>query len=283
MCRDIISVHSALELSEFMELSMNVTDEKGNKMYMINPSKSAKCIYFRTVLENDIFTSGVCLFKTVKGDFVTFPSHDDCPNIEDLRIFDYRNRVWFVGYMRNANKLFETYIGYFDKGNTCIEKLAGVIRTEGEHVKNVTPLVDKGSSVAWFVDIYTGSVYGDDLQVAHQLDKTLLEQRLSGFSNSVFGTTQYVHIDGTVYGGLAHMTKKIGTLIFYVYLWVEIDIANWSVCYVSEPYVIHKLGVVFVSYIEKLDDGRYQLMFGVDDKITCRGVATLAALRGVVA
>lgn len=208
------------------------------------------------------------------------PDDPRCSNIEDLRIFDYQDRVWFIGFIRRGdNDVFESYIGVFDEACERIEEIKGVIRKEGVHVKNITPLI-RGDTL-WFVDIYTGCVYFPDGSFSHMLDLSQIHERMREYKNAVYGTTQYVHLHDNMYGGLVHITKRIGGRLFYMYMWTEIDVATWKVTFMSAPFMVYTLGLVFVSHIEKISSNTFQIMFGHNDRKTYRGVVTLDALRGV--
>lgn len=284
MSRDIIDIHRCLDLKEFMKLDMDFTDDLQNTYALINPSKALNHIYFRTVMINNIFENGILLYNSITGQFVPIPTDDRCRKLEDLRIFDLQGQLWFVGCARNLTSgIFETYIGHFNASFTHIDSIVGHIRNDDVHIKNITPLLEAETSRAWLVDIYTGSAYSceeDGVKRCHDIDITLIGEKLSQYINPVFGTSQYIHLNDSTYGGLVHITKHIGELLCYVYVWLEIDISNWKVTFVSDPFIVHKLGVVFVSYIEKLQNGDIHLMFGVDDKMTCRAVTSLSALRG---
>lgn len=287
MQRDIVDVHYALDINEYMVLDLDATDDNGKKITFINPSCSADYIYFRTIFEKDIWVSHICMYNKHQRDFHIVPEVPYVNNIEDLRIFDYKGSVWFVGYSRNVkSKLFETHIGFFNKDCTEINRLVGHILEDKMHIKNITPLICP-SGLLWFIDIHTTKVFSCSMDggVAydHDLDVTLMKEKLSMYANDVFGSTQYVHLSDTTYGGLVHITKKIGSRVYYVYLWIEIDVGNSPFCivFVSRPFVIHKLGLIFASHIEKLANGDIQIMFGQDDSQTCRCVTTLDSLRGI--
>lgn len=279
MGRDLIDVHRTLNLEEFMRLDMDVRDDDGNRFCFINPSASKNHIYFRALLRSQ-WSCIVCLYHKASGEFCMIPRDSRCPFIEDLRLFDYEGKLWFVGFMRRGdNGVFETYIGYFNAACTCIEHIEGCIRVDGVHVKNITPL--KTRDELWLIDIYTGIVYDKSGREHHKLDTTLIGERMKEYTNPIYGTTPYVHVCDEIYGGLVHITKRIGSKLFYVYLWVEIDTSTWKVCFVSEPYAVYAFGLVFVTHVEKINQTHFQLMFGYKDKVTCRGVATLEDLRGV--
>lgn len=282
---DVIDIHHSLNIKEFMKLDLDATNDAGKQVTFINPSVSKAFIYFRTIFDKDIWISNICMYNKEHNDFNIVPTDESLNNIEDLRIFDYDNKVWFVGYRRNPETtLFETHIGYFNSDCTSIDGYIGKIATDGHHVKNITQLVEADTQNLWFIDIYTATVYSynttsQTISKSHKLDTTLLDERMNTYTNAIFGTTQYMHIEGSLYGSLVHITKFIGSKVYYVYLWIEIDIQTWQVTFVSAPFVIHELGLVFVSCIEKCNDGNIQLMFGYHDDHTCRCTTTLDDLR----
>lgn len=281
MKRDIMDIDTELETYDCFTLNVDATDEKGRALNFINPSASKDYIYFRAMLASKEWISTICIFDKHASKFGMVDEHPECPNIEDLRIFDYQNRVWFVGFMRRSlDKIFETYVGYFNADCSYIEKIIARISSPTKHIKNITPLIHDNK--LWLIDILTGTIYKhDDSTVcpSHTLDMSLIHESMAAYSNRVFGTTPYVNIQDTIYGGLIHITKKIGGHTCYFYKWIEIDVATWSVVFVSKPYVIQKLGIVFVSHIEKIGDDRFELMFGQDDENTCRCETSLRELR----
>lgn len=280
--RDIIDVHKVLDIEEYMVLDMNVKNNEGGDVSFINPSSCKKYICFRTLLCKDNWLSNVCIYNKEDTTFTIIPEHTDCPNIEDLRIFDYQGRVWFIGYLRRRdNGIFETYIGQFNQSCDCIERVVGCISKNGVHIKNITPLI-QGTNL-WFIDIKTGYVYRytdqNGITKSHELDMTKLTQKMAAYTNSVLGSTQYVCLKDSTYGALVHITKRIGSKLHYIYLWIEIDTDTWSITFVSDKYVVYEFGLVFVSHIEKITEDTFQLMFGRKDKYTCRCVAKLQNLR----
>ncbi len=282
MRRDIIDIDRELTIYDMMTLDIDTSTEEGDPISLINPSASRNYIYMRALQRpcSEKWISGICLYNKRTSEFVMVPEHPDCENIEDLRIFDFQDRVWFVGYLRrSSDNIFETRVGYFDATNSRIEKIIGCISLPSTHVKNITPLLLDDQ--LWLIDIHTGTVFCADskLERSHTIDCSLLDKHMANFTNHIFGTTPYIQLTDTVYGGLVHVTKRIGSQTCYVYLWIEIDVATWTICYVSKPYIINKLGIVFVSHIEKIGKDRFQLMFGQDDKNTCRCETTLDDLR----
>jgi hypothetical protein len=223
--------------------------------------------------------SGICLFNKNTRDFTLIEKHSLIENIEDLRIFDYNDRVWFVGYKRNKAFIFETYIGYFDSDCQKIETVVGCIKLPESHIKNVTPLIHNNKLI--FIDIFTGSVYNEG--IINTLDKTLLYDVVSQYDDDdcllVFGTTKYVHLYDTTYGGLVHIKNNKFNHMYYLYIWIEIDVATWRITFASQPYIIKKKGIVFVSHIEKVSDNTFELMFGEDDQYSWKCNTTLESLR----
>jgi hypothetical protein len=268
-----------LDISEYRILDLDVTSDNNTRVNVINPSVSKDFIYFRIVYNNSIMIPcDTCIFNKKTHAFTVVEKHSTIPSIEDLRIFDYNDRVWFVGYMRNTTRIFETYLGYFDSDCQRIEKVVGCIKSPGKHVKNITPLIH--DNTLFLIDVLTGIVYDETATPVHTIDKTCLHNVVAQYDDiMVCGTTPYVHISGTVYGGLAHTTIRICKEILYVYIWIEIDVATWRITFASQPYIIKKLGLVFVSYIEKFGDNVFQLMFGENDSQACRCITTLESLR----
>lgn len=283
MKRDIIDIDSELNIQDYMELDIDAKLEGGDSIALINPSACSSHIYLRALLCAKRWISNICLFNKHTNEFSIIPEHPACSNIEDLRLFDYESKVWFVGFMRNhSTKIFETYVGHFDADCGAVEEIAMTIRADNTHVKNITPLVTQDGRRLWLIDILTGSIYTlPSSEPVAKLNTTLLQQTLSRYTNDVYGTTQYIHLYDNLYGGLVHITKRIGSRIYYVYVWIEIDVERWTIVFVSKPYIIRKLGIIFVSHIEKIDDEKFQIMFGQDDEVTCRAITTLRDLRGL--
>jgi len=280
MPHDIIDLQHELKIRNFLKLDLNATNDEGVEVHFINPSASKNFIYFRTISGTNMWKSGICMFDRRDNKFNVV---ENKYNLEDLRLFDNGNRVGFVAAARKpTTHMFETRIGYFNDDCSQIECIIDHITSDGAHIKNITPLVDLDSQKVWFIDVLTREVYelaGTRVCKCAELKADALDQRMAAYSNARFGTTQYIHVKDTTYGSLIHITKKLGSRVYYVYLWIEIDIRDWTIIFVSQPFVVHFLGLVFVSHIEKLANGEIQLMLGMNDDHTCRCVTTLDDLR----
>lgn len=241
----------------------------------INPSACRGFIYFRCLqIESRVWKNRSLLYEKATDTYL--PMEIDIPKestlsegIEDLRIYDHDGKVCFVGCVRGVGNVFKTLIGEVSAGN--ILKVNYTMSAENNHIKNIVPLVD-GERV-FFLDVFLGMVYGSD---AKEHTKIKGEKRLSG-------STQFIKISDHVYGGIVHdqvvMRRRTVTRRYYQHYWMEIDVRDFSVTFVSSPFYIFHLGVEFVSGIESIDSNHVYLYYGVDDKMCYKCVVTLQELR----
>jgi hypothetical protein len=264
---DIINIKHTLSIDTPAKLQCDVRNNDNKLVHLINPSVSENYIYFRVLEKFDwnwgkSYTSIAMLSKKT-GILKIFDPPNELNKIEDLRIFDYNNKVWFVGYKRNnLTNIFETYIGWFNNDCTSIEKYQFKIAIQNQHIKNITPLINNNQ--LYFIDIYLGNIYkyidDDSALEIIKLDITLIN------SLNIFGSTQYIHVKDSIYGALVHKSQKLGHVIYYVYYWIEVDIILNKVIYISVPFIVDKLSQIFITSIDKKSNNIIELMWGSHDK-----------------
>lgn len=266
-----------LPTHDVMKLDTEITDSNGTPLYLINPSASKDFIYFRLlkITQNKEWISDIGMYDKIRGQF----SLIDCPphmeNLEDLRIFDYKDRIWFVAYKRNKEFRFETYLGYFDDEGKNIEAIVATLASPTSHVKNVVPLIhDDGIHL---VDVHTWTIYT-------YKDNNISEQQIQNVSSNtpfVYGSTQFIPLNEsrTVYGALVHETLFAGGEIFYNYRWIEIDPTTWTLVTMGSPFILYRYGLVFVTHIQETTPDTCQIMFGYNDKCAYQCTVSLQDLR----
>lgn len=232
---------------------------------LINPSVCKKYIYYKN-LKNiwGVWTSQSVFYCRNTGDKTIIECNEYkskvSQGIEDLRLFDHNGEVCFVGCARGENEKFKTLIG------KVLEDSISIINTleDLEHVKNIVPLI---YDHVFFIDVLKGTVYDKDLNKHAELNID---------KSQYSGSTQFIQLNDWLFGGVVHVVMYQKMFIrnpryrvinqpIYKHFWIEIDVRNWIVTFVSEPFYIHQYGVEFVSGIEKLDDNQIRLYYGVDD------------------
>jgi len=213
--------------------------------------------------------------------------------LEDLRICNYKNRLWFVGTCTHANNTMnsECVIGYFNNAKTNIERISHIPLGKPP-VKNICPFVYDNKLCIF--DIYKKEIYEIEDQVDEKTGKwekfvaTNCRQITAGAGLDIEnfrGSTSPVHLHGSTYGCIVHdiiyndSPEKLIQLA-YLHHWVEIDMNMAQVTYVSSPFWVNKLGVEFISGLHIAPDGEnVELYMGVDDQIAVKYVTKLAFLR----
>lgn len=249
----------------------------------INPSVCKDYLCYRHLnIVSQIWISKIILYCRNRCDKKTIIECNDYKSkvsagIEDVRVFDYKGEVWFVGCARGENERFKTLIGKISENSIIV---TNTLDNPEYNVKNVVPLI---ADQMFFLDVLKGTVYDKDLS-----KYAVLNIDTSQYS----GSTQFVRLNDQLYGGVVHVVMFQPMMIrhpkfryknrsIYIHFWMELDIKNWIVTFVSEPFYVHHYGVEFVSGIEKLDDNRICLYYGVDDNRSYKCEVHLNELRNI--
>ena len=237
----------------------------------INPSICDKYIYFRGLqITPTKWISYIIMYDKMSGSFMQTECSVPCiDNIEDLRIFDWNDKVYFIGYQRNKYHVFETFVGYFSDNAERIERIEYSFKTPFVHVKNLVPLIHNDE--LYIIDVYLAVVYRKDVKVC----------ALEGVPRNLCGSTQFLRLAADVFGGIVHERVQHGQHTIYMHYWIEIDTDAWRVTYISIPFSITGDGHDFITGINQIDGGRYQLMFGYKDQTIMRTEVRLEDLRNV--
>lgn len=261
------SIRDALPIYNVMRVDSLVLDDNKERLYMINPSTSGHHTYYRAVnLRN--WKSYALIDDAVTNDLTTLDT-TQCDNIEDLRLFTLNNELHFIGYKRGLNSTFETHTGYI-KDNTLYP--THTLKDPTQHIKNIVPL--QTATDLYFIDIHTKTVYDSSLKPIHTIANLPTDLPL-------YGSTRFIHLSNTIFGALVHNSFSFSnrSLIYYYYYWVELDITTWSITFVSKPFIVYKLSLVFVTDICKITDSVVEILFGYKDRRACKGVVKIEDLR----
>jgi hypothetical protein len=216
------------------------------------------------------------------------PSVNLYKGIEDVRIVEFNNKVWFAGNSTHASGHMrnETVIGYFHQRMNAIEKVY-VIDIGVRPVKNVCPFVY--NSALHLLDVLGKKVYKldhdkeNDTYVATEYMGLQLGQGVDAIN--LRGSTSPVHLHGNLWGFVAHDSYIDETDMFtyplsYVHYWVEMDIVRGFITYVSQQFFCVKWGMEFVTGIAyDGETGAVKLYAGIDDKTSVCVTTTLDKLR----
>lgn len=258
---------------------------------LYNPSRTGKYTYIRqTVHTQNGDVNSMVMHDSVSQKITHIESPSDLPKtvnlfkgIEDLRICEYKGRIWFGGTSTHVSKRMnnELVIGYFNKDVTSVEKWRAV-DIGCLPVKNVIPFV----SGEWllFLDVYLGKVYKLEDDWSLSVYRKLRFGK--GFDPDMVlrGSTPPIHLHGDTWGCVVHDiifndNKKLVNRLSYMHLWLEFNLELGLITFVSTPFWLVHWGVEYVSGIERLEDGRVGLYVGVQDHIPVKCVTSLSDLR----
>jgi hypothetical protein len=207
--------------------------------------------------------------------------------IEDLRICEYKNKLWFGGTSTHIsdNMNSELVVGYFNDELTRVEKVQ-MVDIGSRPVKNVVPFVKNDKLL--FLDSYLKKIY--ELKTNDETNEWYVDTIVhlnpgAGISDEKYrGSTSPIHLHGSIYGCVVHDiifndNNKLVTRLSYLHHWMEFDINTGLITFISTPFWIAHWGVEYVSGIHKDDDGKISLYLGLQDKLPMKCVTTLHNLR----
>lgn len=273
-----------------------MADEKTlpNGISLYNPSKSENWLYIRKTELNNTGEINSIIMKHNTGSIVNIPSPYDLlvktvnlfRGLEDLRICEFRGRVWFSAACTHISENMdnELVIGMFNKDVNGVEKVQ-MVDIGSKPVKNVIPFVFNDTLL--LLDIYLKKIY--ELKTEEETDKWYVTvyktlEPAAGVSTEKYrGSSAPVHINGTVFGCVAHDiifndNNVLVTRLSYLHHWIEFDIATGLITFISTPFWIYHWGIEYVSGIEKTEKG-IDLYLGIRDKIPMRVETTISNLR----
>lgn len=278
-----------VEADGLYSLNSKVQSDDGSPLYLINPSSCKEYIYFR-VLEiidtdpnNVLWKSDMLFYEKATGAFQQVDlAVPGSVGLEDLRVFDYQDTIWFVGSKKNDKNLFETWIGWFTKDAKTLEHVEYQISLPETHVKNIVPLLD--GDRLYFVDILKGVILEHTPNGLEKADLRWSDGVKPDEYVLLYGSTQFVRLsEEGLFGAFVHDIFKVGPRDkHYIHYWMEVDIRTKEIVFLSTPFVIAKFGIEFPTSLERVegDEEKFQVMFGIDDRDTGRCTLTRKTLRG---
>lgn len=273
-----------------------MADEKTlpNNISLYNPSKSTNWLYIRKTELNNTGEINSIIMKHNTGAIINIPSPYDLlvktvnlfRGLEDLRICEFNGRVWFSAACTHIsdNMDNELVIGLFNKDVSGVEKIQ-MVDIGSKPVKNVIPFVFNDTLL--LLDIYLNKIY--ELKTEEDTEKWYVTvykilQPAAGVSSEKYrGSSGPIHINGTVFGCIAHDiifndNNVLVTRLSYLHHWIEFDISTGLITFISTPFWIYHWGIEYVSGIEKTEKG-IDIYLGIRDKIPMRVETSLANLR----
>lgn len=207
--------------------------------------------------------------------------------IEDLRLCEYQDRVWFGGTSTHIsdNMDNELVVGYFNKSMTSVEKVQ-MVDIGSRPVKNVIPFVYQEK--LHFLDVYLRKIY--ELKTNEETKEWYVETVRNLVPGAGVSTEKYrgssapIHLHGSIYGCIVHDiifndNKRLVTRLSYLHHWMEFDIETGLITFISTSFWIANWGIEYVSGIERTKDGKISIYLGIHDKLPMKAVTTLSDLR----
>ena len=273
-------------------------DDYSKGIYLTNPSISNDYIFFRRIVI-DMYKSGVAIQDRHTGILKIIDISVHFPilkYLEDLRIFDYNNSIWFIGFKRNDKDIWESYLCEFDSKCDYVNHIHHIFRSDN-NIKNVVPLVDVSTNRLYMLDICAATVYeystmSKDVSIVNSIDMSL-KQNLFPKSN-IYGSTQYLSLynkdenndtnndtnNKNLYGAIVHDLYMVYGERYYLHHWVEIDISQWKIVYMSKPFLLAFFGIEFASGITwDNDSNMFKIYFGLKNARSYYTTCTLQDLR----
>ncbi len=271
------------------------------KYTFFNPSSADPYVYIRTIekLKNvpenintiSIFDrrSGV-LKSIITPPNVLMPTCGFYQGIEDVRIFMYRNRLWFIASSTHVTQCLHSQmmIGYFDPTVSMIE-FVQFLDFGIKPIKNMCPFVYNDKICV--IDTYTLTIheivcekndYGIDVYKPVVLRKLSPCNGLEEFT--MRGSTSPVHLHGNILGCVVHehirQARDKTMSLSYISYWLEFDIDRGMVTFFSAPFIVAQWGIEFVSGIEYYKDrDEIELFLGINDQVAAVARTRLHELR----
>jgi len=231
-----------------------------NECPLINPSVTENYMYLREVkIDDNLWKNKIKIInkKTNECSNINYNMSKSkyTDGLEDLRITEFNNKLWFSAVYKNEKELFSTIIGYFNDEITKIDKIVIDFATinNNNHVKNIVPLVYDNK--IYYIDFISKTMYNIDENTSNLTTYTL-ESDLN--IPKIKGSTEIIHLNDTIYGGIVHNQIIVHTgdsmKRYYYFYWIEIDMFNKKIVKISNPFIFKNFGTVFISGIYLSND-----------------------------
>jgi hypothetical protein len=199
---------------------------------------------------------------------------------EDLRLIDFKGRIWFTTCYRDSEEKFVSALGIV----SVDMKSASILYRWSDRSKNLLPLATPDE--LFIVDIYKRKVFrvrnnvdGSDTDTDTVIQETATIQDGYALPGEIFGTSSFATLSNGTYGAMVHSTYIIGNGRYYLHYWIEIDVSKWTIVHVSDPFVMERFGIEFPMGIEVTQSNHVDLYCGIDDKSITRYTVYLDELR----
>jgi len=169
--------------------------------------------------------------------------------LEDLRIVEFNNKLWFSAVYKNNNELYSTIIGFFNDSKNNIEKIVYDFKSDSNNnIKNIVPLVH--DNLLHFIDTLNKIIYKLDNETL-ELSSDPLESTIDNLN--IRGSTEFIKLNNNIYGGIVHnsinISKGYDINKYYYFHWIEIDMQPKTIIKLSKPFIFKNWGITFVSGI----------------------------------
>ena len=264
---------------------------------LYNPSASGPYIYIRANEHSQvdeynyilIFNDDTKQLLRIESPMnILKPSANLFKGIEDLRIMQYQNRIWFSGTTTHASYKMtnELVVGYFDETMTRVEKMS-VVDIGTLPVKNVCPFV--WNERLHLIDTFLRKIYEISVdEESGNIVATCIKKIEYGHgidTKAYRGSTSPVHLHGNTWGFVVHDIifndeLRLVTRLSYIHHWVEMDMERGVITFVSSPFWCVHWGIEYVSGIRyDKTSNKVELFLGVQDTTPMQVLTTLQNLR----
>lgn len=268
----------------------------------LNPSMAHPYLYIRAIKDTKTGEENfIMLYNVEKKTFNTITGLENLlqknvnryKGLEDLRLCNFNNKVWFVGTTTHASLVMnsETVLGYFNNLNNRIEAISYIPLGKAP-IKNICPFVHKNT--LYLFDIFDKKIY----EVIDKTTQKSLNDKSKEFATKeVFnlkcgnnididdlrGSTSPIHLHGNLYGCVVHSIIyndgiQENMKIAYMHYWLEFDMETGEITFISSPFWVTTFGIEFISGINK-EKENIELYIGVQDKMAVKYITTLYSLR----
>lgn len=212
--------------------------------------------------------------------------------LEDLRIINFKNRIWFSATSTHASPCMnsEIVIGYFNNDNSKIDTVT-YIPLGKPPIKNICIFIYK-SKLCLF-DIYKKRIYElidkDTKKSVTEKSKNFTIELIHNITtgngidiDNLKGSTNPIYLHGNLYGCIVHTAiyneDNINAKLAYLHYWLEIDMEYGKVTFVSKPFWVTTFGIEFISGMH-INGDDVELYIGLQDKSAIKYVTKLSFLR----
>jgi hypothetical protein len=214
--------------------------------------------------------------------------------IEDSRLVQYKDRLWFVSTSTHITESMhsEMLIGRFDPTVSEIE-FTQFLDFGMKPLKNMCPFVYNDKLCV--IDTYDLKIYEivcdsieDENGNKKDFYKPVVIKTLRPCNgllpHTMRGSTSPIHLHGNIWGCIVHehirQAREKMISLAYVSYWMEFDIEREMVTSFSTPFIVAQWGVEFVSGIEYYPEkDEIELFLGVQDQIALVAKTKLYQLR----